>query len=75
MAIIHVLIYINLVFLVYFLISNFSVKKKTKNILNSQKLYNSKSKAKFFNSYINKIESKLFNLEYPYKINAKKYSL
>ena len=36
-------------------------------------VYNSKKKTKFINSYIQKIESKLFNLEFPYKLNAKKY--
>ena len=67
-TIIYVLVYLILVFLIFNLISYFNVKKKSKIVLGSEKVYNTKSKTKFFNSYINKIESKLFNLEYPYKL-------
>ena len=70
---IYVLIFINLICLLYYLISYFNVRKKTKSILNSQKIFDSQKRTRFFNSYVDKIESKLFNLQYPYKLNAKKY--
>ena len=42
-------------------------------VLKSNNVYLSKHKKNFVSSYINKIESKLFNLGYPYKLSTKKY--
>lgn len=70
---IYVIVYIALTLLVYNLISYFQIKRKQKNILNSNNIYLSKSKKNFVNRYINKIESKLFNLGFPYKLSTKKY--
>lgn len=70
---IYVVIYVVLSFLLYNLISYFQMKNKQKNILKSNKVYISKNKKNFVNRNINKIESKLFNLGYPYKLNTKKY--
>lgn len=65
--------YIALSVLLYNLISYFHIMQKQKKILHSNKIYLSKNKKNFVSCYINKIESKLFNLGYPYKMNAKKY--
>lgn len=73
MAHIYVIIYIALFFLLYNLISYIQVKRKQKTILQSNNIYTSKNKKNFINSFVNKIESKLFNLGYPYKLNTKKY--
>ena len=59
--------------LIYNLISYLQILKKQKRILKSNNIYLSKSKKNFVSSYINRIESKLFNLGYPYKLNTKKY--
>lgn len=72
---IYVIIYITLSILIYNLISYLGIKKKLKNILKSNNVYLSKNKKNFFNNYINKIETKLFNLGYPYKLTTKKYIL
>ncbi len=73
MAYIYVIIFIALTALIYNLISYYKVKQKQKVILKSNNIYLSKYKKKFVYSYINKIESKLFNLGYPHKLNTKKY--
>ena len=73
MAYIYVIIYIALSLLLYNLISYLQVKKKQKAILQSNNIYLSKNKKNFASLYINKIESKLFNLGYPYKLSTKKY--
>lgn len=70
---IYVIIFIVLSLLIYNLISYIQVNKKQKIILNSNNIYLSKNKKNFVSSYINKIESKLFNLGYPYKLSTKKY--
>ena len=72
-AYIYVIIFIALSLLIYNLISYSQVKKKQKAILQSNNIYLSKHKKNFVSSYINRIESKLFNLGYPYKLNTKKY--
>lgn len=72
---IYVIIYIVLALLLYYLISYYQILKKQKNILKSNNIYLSKSKKNFVNRYINKIESKLFNLGFPYKLTTKKYIL
>ena len=72
-AYIYVIIFIALSLLIYNLISYSQVKKKQKAILQSNNIYLSKNKKNFVSLYINKIESKLFNLGYPYKLNTKKY--
>lgn len=59
--------------MLYNLISYLGAKKKQKAILQSNNIYVSKNKKNFVSRYINKIESKLFNLGYPYKLNTKKY--
>ena len=70
---IYVIVYIALSFLLYNLISFFQIRKKQKNILKSNNIYLPRDKKNFVNRYINKIESKLFNLGYPYKLSTKKY--
>ena len=72
-TVIYVLIYFTLCFLIFNLISFVKLSKKRKNIFSSNKVYISKTKFKYLNSYIDKIESKLFNLGYPFKLNTKKY--
>lgn len=72
MADIYVLIYITLAVLIFNLISIYTVLKKQKHILSSSKKHIS-NKKRYVSKYINKIESKLFNLGYPYKLNTKKY--
>ena len=47
--------------------------KKQNTILKSNNIYSSNNKKNFINSLVNKIESKLFNLGYPYKLTTKKY--
>ena len=70
---IYVIIYIALIFLIYNIINFLNIKKKQRTILGSNNIYLSQSKTKFINSYVNNVETKLFNLGYPYKLNAKKY--
>ena len=60
-------------FLIYNLISYLQLKKKQNTILKSNNIYVSNNKKNFINSFVNKIESKLFNLGYPYKLTTKKY--
>ena len=72
-AYIYVIIFIALSILIYNLISYYKIKQKQKAILKSNNIYLSKHKKNFVSSYINKIESKLFNLGYPYKLSTKKY--
>lgn len=72
MADIYVLIYITLVVLIFNLISLYIVLKKQKYILSDGKKYLSHRK-RYLSKYVNKIESKLFNLGYPYKLTTKKY--
>ncbi len=73
MADIYVITYIALSILLYNLISYIGIKNKQKKILQSNNIYLSKNRKNFVNRYINKIESKLFNLGYPYKLTTKKY--
>lgn len=70
---IYALMYIALSILVYNLIFYINVFRKQKTVFKSNNIYLSKSKKNFINSYINKIELKLFNLGYPYNLNTKKY--
>lgn len=70
---IYVVIYVALSILIYNLITYLSVLKKQKRIILSNKIYLSNKKTIFLNRYINNIESKLFNLGRPYKLNTKKY--
>lgn len=70
---IYVIIYIALSLLLYNLILYLNIRKKQKIILQSNNIYLSKNKKNFVSRYINKIESKLFNLGYPYKLSTKKY--
>lgn len=70
---IYVVTYIIISLLIYNLISYIRVKKKEKQILKSNNIYLSKRKKSFVINYVNKIESKLFNLGYPYKLTTKKY--
>jgi hypothetical protein len=70
---IYVIIFIALSILIYNLISYYLIKHKQKVVLKSNNVYLSKHKKNFVSSYINKIESKLFNLGYPYKLSTKKY--
>jgi len=72
---IYAIIYIALSILLYNLISYFQIIRKQKNILQSNKIYLSRNKKNFISAYINKIESRLFNLGYPYKLSTKKYIL
>ena len=60
-------------FLIYNLISYVQLKKRQNTILKSNNIYLSNSKKNFINSFLKKIESKLFNLGYPYKLTTKKY--
>ena len=73
MSEIYVLIYLCLSILIYYLISYYYINKRKQKIISSNKLYNSNKKTNYLSSYINNIESKLFNMGYPYKLNAKKY--
>lgn len=73
MTSIYVIFFIVLSLLIYNLILYLQIKKKQKVILQSNNIYISKNKKNFISSYINKIESKLFNLGYPHKLNTKKY--
>ena len=73
MTTIYVLIFFVLSFFIYNLISYLNVLNKRKSFITSYDIYNSASKINFFNSYINGIESKLFNLGFPYKLSTKKY--
>lgn len=70
---IYVIIFIALSLLLYNLISYLQVRQKQKTILISNNIYLSKNKKNFISSHINKIESKLFNQGYPYKLSTKKY--
>ena len=72
MADIYVIIYIVLVVLIFNLISIYNVLKKQRYILSFSKKHIPQKK-RYVVGYINKIESKLFNLGYPYKLNTKKY--
>lgn len=73
MAIINVLIFVALYILISNLICLIKVLKKKHQIVNSNSKYLSLSKRKYLNSYLDKIENKLFNLGFPYKLNLKKY--
>lgn len=53
--------------------SYLNVYLKKQNIISQNKLYLNHNKSNYFNSYVNKVEQKLFNLGYPYNLNAKKY--
>lgn len=75
MANIYVVIYIILALLIYNLISYFQIKQKQRLILKSNNIYLSKNRKNFISSFVNNIESKLFNLGYPYKLTTKKYIL
>lgn len=70
---IYALMYIVLSILIYNLIFYINVLRKQKTVFKSNNIYLSKNKKNFINSYINKIELKLFNLGYPYNLNTKKY--
>lgn len=70
---IYVIAIITFSILIYNLITYFNFYRKKKKILNSNKLYIPNNKFIFLNSYLNKIENKLFNLGFPYKITTKKY--
>ena len=70
---IYVLIFIFISLLIYNLISYLQILKKQKTILKSNSIYLSKDKKNFVSSHINQIETKLFNLGYPYKLTVKKY--
>lgn len=72
MADIYVLIYVTLIVLIFNLISLYIVLKKQRYILSDGKKYLSHKK-RYLSKYVNKIESKLFNLGYPYKLTTKKY--
>ena len=73
MTVIYVLIYSVLGILIYNLISLINVWSKQKQLISYRKKYISNNKKKYFTQYMNKIESKLFNLGYPYKLNVKRY--
>ena len=65
--------YFLLTFLIYNLISYININYKKNKIITSFSTFNQISKTKFLNSYKNKIESKLFNLGFPYKLTTQKY--
>jgi len=69
---IYVLIYIILAVLIFNLISLYFVLKKQKDILSNFKKHFS-YKRNYTSKYVNRVESKLFNLGFPYKLNAKRY--
>jgi len=69
---IYVLIYLILAVLIFNLISLYLVLKKQKNILLNSKKQISYKKS-YTSKYANRVESKLFNLGFPYKLNAKRY--
>lgn len=69
---IYVLIYIVLAVLIFNLISWYIILKKQKYILSKQRKYILHKKY-YLSKYVNKIESKLFNLGYPYKLTTKRY--
>ena len=72
MADIYVLIYITLAVLIFNIISLYVVFRKQKHIISNYNKYISHKKH-YASKYINKIESKLFNLGFPYKLNTKRY--
>lgn len=57
----------------YNLISIYFQRLKAREISKSSRISLVQNKFKHFNSYISRIETKLFNLGYPYKLTVKKY--
>ena len=71
-AVINVLIFVNLFVLIFNLIYFIQIVKKEKRIFKSYKSHLFLKRHKYVNNYLNKIEGKLFNLGFPYKLNLKK---
>lgn len=69
---IYVLIYIVLAVLIFNLISLYVILKKQKYVLSREKKY-ILHKKRYASKYVSKVESKLFNLGYPYKLTTKRY--
>jgi len=69
---IYVLIYIILAVLIFNLISLYLILKKQKHILSNQKKY-TLFKENYISKYVSKVKSNLLNLNYPYKLNLKRY--